>query len=1385
MKKEYYLGLDMGTNSVGWAVTDKEYNLLKFKGQDMWGIREFEEASTSADRRQHRVSRRSRQREQVRIGLLKGIFEEAVFAEDPLFYVRMDNSFYQFAEGDKDERLTSAYALFSDSDYTDVNYYKDYPTIFHLRKKLICDDVEKDSKYARKVFLATLSYFKRRGHFLNEGLSGESSGKTDIIKLIDSLSCLLEEQYNISLNYDINRKNEICDAFKNSELSRSKKVEILSDVFDVKNETEKETKNKKVAILKAIVGLKIDFVKAFDIVADGKAEIEFSSSGFEDKLPEIYSVIGVEYSELIETLRTIYDAGILSAVMDGVEWLSEARVASYEKHKSDLSLLKKCIRKYCGLAEYDYLFRGCDVGSYSVYTGSVNSEGKKIRRGQNMDNSKSGERYENLCKRIKKDLEDYKEDSDVAYIFDEIALERFLPKQLTFANGVIPNQLHERELRQILKNASKTLSFLNNIDESGYSVSEKIIQLFTFRVPYFIGPTSQKYKGNGWAIRKAGKENEKVYPWNIQDVFDYPLSNQTFIERMVRRCSYIAGERALPKESMEYQAFVVLNAINCIKIKNVKISVKEKQDIYNDLFSKGNRVTKNKIVNYFKQRGRDVEDVDITGIDGMGDNIGGTLSTYKRFLGIFGEDIRKDPVKKIIEDIVFLGTVYGDSKAMFKELLLEKYSKMLDEDQIKRICGFKFRDWGNLSKEFLELQGVNKDTGEIMSLIRAMWEDNLTLTELINSEQYSFKQALEEKKTNQLKTLSEFTFEDLQDTYYSAPVKRMIWQTLQIIKEIERIMGKSPERLFVEMTRSDSEVKGDAGRKDSRAKELIELYKAIKEDNSWAEEIEKAESNGSLRSKKLYLYYKQKGKDMYTGKPIDLDDLFNDNLYDIDHIYPRHYVKDDSIHNNLVLVDKRKNSRKSDVYPIDSEIRNNPEVKKLWEMLHKQHFINDEKYRRLTGNSPFSEEECADFIARQMVETGQATKGVNGLLKELLGTNTTIVYSKAKNVSDFRRDFDFLKSRTVNDFHHANDAYLNIVVGNAYYTKFTANPLNFVKREKKDYHLGNLFRHNIIRDGYEAWSAPVWSDDKRTIIDDGKTLSTVKKMMSRNTPILTRLAIIQKGELSDANIVAASRVKGSGYLPIKGKSSALLKCDKYGGYNNIKNAYFFVVEHEIPGKGVKKNTLVKTRTIECMPVYMVSYVEKQKEGLLDYCKDIGLINPRIILKKLRPQSLIKVNGFPVYITGKTGNRYVLRNACNLVLGKKYKDYIHEIEKYNTKKILSSNITEAMNADLYQQLMNKHSVGIFSNKPNPIGSTLIEGEAKFKKLTLLEQIYVLTQILQISLICNSSLADLRLIGGSGQTGVTAISKTIDSQDKVIYMAQSVTGLYNKEIDLKNI
>ena len=62
-KQDYFLGLDMGTSSVGWAVTNTKYELLRKKGKDMWGIREFDEANSAAERRTNRVNRRRRQRQ--------------------------------------------------------------------------------------------------------------------------------------------------------------------------------------------------------------------------------------------------------------------------------------------------------------------------------------------------------------------------------------------------------------------------------------------------------------------------------------------------------------------------------------------------------------------------------------------------------------------------------------------------------------------------------------------------------------------------------------------------------------------------------------------------------------------------------------------------------------------------------------------------------------------------------------------------------------------------------------------------------------------------------------------------------------------------------------------------------------------------------------------------------------------------------------------------------------------------------------------------------------------------------------------------------------------------------------------------------------------------
>ncbi len=81
--KDYYLGLDMGTDSVGWAVTDLDYNVLKFNRKAMWGIRLFEKGETAEDRRLHRSARRRLQRKEQRIDILQELFSEAINKVDP------------------------------------------------------------------------------------------------------------------------------------------------------------------------------------------------------------------------------------------------------------------------------------------------------------------------------------------------------------------------------------------------------------------------------------------------------------------------------------------------------------------------------------------------------------------------------------------------------------------------------------------------------------------------------------------------------------------------------------------------------------------------------------------------------------------------------------------------------------------------------------------------------------------------------------------------------------------------------------------------------------------------------------------------------------------------------------------------------------------------------------------------------------------------------------------------------------------------------------------------------------------------------------------------------------------------------------------------------
>lgn len=157
----YYLGLDVGTNSVGYAVTDEQYHLRKFHGEPIWGSHVFEEAKPSAERRGFRTARRRLNRRQQRVQLVQEIFAREIAKVDPRFFIRLQESRLHREDVEAGDKTL----LFNDVAFTDKEYYAKYPTIHHLLFDLMNSDEAHD---VRLVYLATAWLVAHRGHFLSE-----------------------------------------------------------------------------------------------------------------------------------------------------------------------------------------------------------------------------------------------------------------------------------------------------------------------------------------------------------------------------------------------------------------------------------------------------------------------------------------------------------------------------------------------------------------------------------------------------------------------------------------------------------------------------------------------------------------------------------------------------------------------------------------------------------------------------------------------------------------------------------------------------------------------------------------------------------------------------------------------------------------------------------------------------------------------------------------------------------------------------------------------------------------------------------------------------------------------------------------------------------------
>jgi len=751
-------------------------------------------------------------------------------------------------------------------------------------------------------------------------------------------------------------------------------------------------------------------------------------------------------------------------------------------------------------------------------------------------------------------------------------------------------------------------------------------------------------------------------------------------------------------------------------------------------------------------------------ISGIDNDFKSSLKSYKDLVAYNLTDEQKEEIVKAI-------TIFGDDKKLLKKRLKNEFGGCLSDDEIKKICKLKYTGWSKLSREFLtDVTAVYKETGELINIICALWETNYNLTSLLYSDEFCCDDKENKTFNDKINELNSFgndkTLNQIVEELYVSPlVKRPIYQSLLITKELEKIMKCPPKKIFVEVARGAEEKK----RTVSRRNKLLDLYKSCKNDYPLLfDELQNNTTDDELKSDKLYLYFTQFGKCMYTGENIDLDDLFNKNLYDIDHIYPQSKIKDDSL-DNRVLVKKTTNAKKDNEYPLSSQIREKMTLH--WKALLDKGLINKKKYERLVRNYPLSDEELSQFISRQLVETRQSTKAVANILEQLYPRpDTEIVYVKAALASEFRHQYDMLKCREVNDLHHAKDAYLNIVVGNAYNVKFTHNKANFIKglqNNDKAYtvKLDSMLKHNI--DG--AW-----------IADNNESLNIVKSTMNKNNIRYTRYAFEKKGGLFKVTILK----KGNGQASIK-KNDKRNSIEKYGGYNQVSSTYFSCVEH---GKDNK-------RMISMFSVNLYDKNKYEENPIAYLIENYGLINPIIKVKKVKIQSCISFDNMLCHLGGKDsgGSQISYRPGVQLVLGYDNERYIRNVIRcaggdlhLQTSKNEEDIVTTEKNIELFNLLIEKMKNNIYGVLYSNLGDKLYCSKEKFEKLDIVEQCNVIKNVLTI-LKNNASKGDLKSIGikANGAIRLNNNISEIKNVKSIKLINQSVTGLFEQEIELLNL
>lgn len=1192
---------------------------------------------------------------------------------DPNFYARLDEAFLW--NEDKSDKAKAPFLLFNDKKLYDIKYYTDYPTIYHLRKYLLETKEKADPRF---IYLALHHMMKYRGHLLYEGQTFEAIDniKDTFIELEQLINVYVKEKEETEYN---NKNNNQYEAIKNcladNKVKNKDKKENITDIFIKVGYDNKYSKELAAAVLgyEFNVGIIVNDNSLTD--EDGKAlKAKFADAKYEEQEEKLSDTLGERYY-IVEALKKIYSWKVLHSILGDSMFLSCAMVDKYEKHGEQLKALKNLFHKYVSQDEYSEFFHqeknkeGKYIVNYANYI-------KGIKR-LNNETNKNSNANQQLYQSIKKILDKRAADDEVyKNILTEMEQETFLEKINNVDNSAIPYQLNLIEMDKILTQQGVYYKELKDN-------KELLLKMLTSKIPYYVGPLNNNNKGNrnfAWMTKKAGKENEKVYPWNVKDVVDIDVTAEDFIKRMTNYCTYLPNEKVLPKESLLYQRYMLLEELSQIRIDGKKLSKEDRKAIINDLFiGKGRVKVSDKDfkeyldkVNYVKVNGKGY---DVTGYQ-SDDGFACALSSYNKFRRILGYVDERN--EKMIEDIIYWLTVFED-KDIVKRKINKQYADKFSDEQLKKILKLKFKGWGRYSAKLLN--GIKGDMG---TTIIEMLEDAderfaycdycPNFMRIINKDE-KIKQIIDDNRS--IYDGTKDLLDIIQDMHTSPANRRGIWQTMKVIEEIIEYMGEKPQQIYIEFARED-DFKAKNKRTDSRKKAVDKALNKLKEEviDEYNENVYKElkQYEKRLDEEKVYLYFMQNGKSLYTGEELNLNEPEN---LEIDHIIPYSLSDDDSL-DNKALVLKKENQNKGNkiVKEAFPQSFSDSEMIDYWKNLKKAGLISEKKYNNLQKNN-VDDILTKGFINRQLVETRQIVKAVANLIRDYYNEQIDVIEVKAnlstsvRNMLTYEKKDNngfwvenkdncmFYKNRHMNDYHHAHDAYLANIIG-MYIQKnypYLQKELNYSQYRK----IWRKYYENAKNNNGVNWFATLGkfsSNNEDTGWYGEGIIAYMRKIFCYRDVIISKKLEENTGAFYSETKYPREDKADSKLVPLKQGNNMRgannlkeLDTRKYGGYKGGEKAYFVLVKYcseKVLKKSVKKEYHMEFVEI---PVYIARGIKNNNINLYDYVCDT--------LKGTNKNNISDVailrDKVPKYqmIIGENGEEYYLVSATEVINSKQF------------------------------------------------------------------------------------------------------------------------------------